>query len=140
MRPQPEPDQTAVRPILRHGADTGAVLITLIESLRRHLQNGLILHYRSDNPAGFKAKLAELRREITQLQYVANRLEQANLDNYDSRGPFGDIRVLSDKVEAELISLHGWTLSLVESLFTLVRIERGSDEVTALRNEWRRFF
>ncbi len=54
-----------------------------------------------------------------------------------NRGSDGsDIRVVSERVEAELATLHGWAVSLIESVFVLVGSE--TDEEWKLRQEWKR--
>ena len=112
---------------------------------RKQFSHGLILHYGGFNQNGFDRKLMEIQREIQQLQAAYHRLRHANRQDYN-RGFLspvkGDntIHVVSEKVEAEIASLHGWILSLVESVFTLVRLECGQQDVATLRSQWRSYF
>jgi hypothetical protein len=112
---------------------------------RKHFGSGLIMHYAAFDQQSFDRKLNEIQREIQQLQSALNRLQQANRRDYN-RGflsPFkggNTIAVLSEPVHAEIANLHGWVLSLVESMFTLVRFEFGKDDVAALKSQWKNYF
>ena len=88
-------------------------------------------------PGEFRKKLAELQREIGHLQQCHERLRIADL-RAGNRGDFrsDDIHVVSTAVDNELATLHGWTVSLVETVFSLVAMEMGDGEEKALRREW----
>jgi len=88
-------------------------------------------------PGQFKQKLAELQKEIRHLQRAYERLQLADLQQPDRGMVTPDIRVISPRVEEELATLHGWTVSLVETTFSLIMLERGRDEEDALRAEWK---
>ena len=84
----------------------------------------------------FKLKLTELQKEITELQRTCERLRLADLREPKRGSVEGtDISILSARVEAELATLHGWTVSLVETVFVLVGME--TDEETELRQVWK---
>ena len=113
------------------------------DATRKQLANGLILHYAASSQTAFENKLNELQREIHQLQLTFMRLQQAN--RRDPRPaivhiPTENIRVVHENVEDQLAVLHGWILSLVETLFTLVRLEMGPEHAKTLRDDWKRYF
>lgn len=112
---------------------------SIIDAARRHFGPRWKTDIRVIGREEFTRKLTELQKEIAQLQRSYERLRMA--DRRDSkRGPVdgSDIYVISERVEAELATLHGWTVSLVESVFILVMLEKGSKEEEELRKEWRR--
>jgi hypothetical protein len=116
----------------------------LVEECSRHVQQTMIKHVSGGMTArGFSSKIAEMRREIAQLQMAVNRLERAHLRNRDRgfMGPGGgDIHVVSDQVEKELVSVHGWIVSMVESIFTLIWMESGSDDARKIGQRWKSYF
>lgn len=87
-------------------------------------------------PEEFRKKLAELQREISHLQQSYERLRAADRRAGNRGDARDDIHVVSSAVEKELATLHGWTVSLVETMFSLVAMEIGEGEEKALRREW----
>jgi hypothetical protein len=108
----------------------------VVDAARRHFGGRWKPDIRVMGREAFKLKLTELQNEITQLQRCCERLRMA-----DQRDPKqwevggSDIRIVRERVEAELAALHGWTVSLVETVFVLVDLE--SSEETQLRKEWK---
>jgi hypothetical protein len=119
----------------KSGAD---IMSSIIEAARRHFGPRWKPDIKVLGREEFKRKLVELQKEIGQLQRSYERLQMADRRD-DKRGPMEgtDISILSERVEAELATLHGWTVSLVETLFTLISLERGWKEEEALRKEWK---
>lgn len=115
-------------------------MATLDELARKQNPGGITVAMPGENPQGFKQKLAELQSEISHLQWACTRLQRANSDNYQYRGKKdnSDIRVFSEKVVAELGILQGWLLSAVESYFSLVWIELGTEDCDAVMAEWKK--
>ena len=111
---------------------------SIIDAARRHFGPRWKPDIRVIGSEEFTRKLSELQKEIAQLQRSYERLRMADRRE-PGRGPVhgSDIFVTSDRVEAELITLHGCTVSLVESLFSLVLLEKGWEEEQELRKEWR---
>jgi hypothetical protein len=112
--------------------------MNIVDVARRHFGPRWKSDIRVIGRDQLKFKLAELQKEITQLQKSCERLRLAD-QREPKRGVAdgSDIRVISERVEAEIATLHGWTVSLVETLFILVSLEMGTDEEEALRKEWR---
>jgi hypothetical protein len=115
-------------------------MATLDKLALKQNPGGMMIVLQSEDPKGFKLKLAELQSEIHHLQWACTRLQRANLDSFEFRGqkPGSDIRVFSEKVVAELGILQGWLLSAVETYFALVSIELGNDELTDVTRAWKK--
>ena len=111
--------------------------MSIIAAARRHFGNRWSTDIRVLGREAYKEKLRELQREIQKLQASCTRLQMADRRDANRGGVDGsDIRVVSDRVESELATLHGWTVSLVETVFVLVGLE--TDEEGELRQEWKR--
>jgi hypothetical protein len=124
---------------LRHD-NKGVNAMGIIDAARRHFGPRWKDDLRVVSPVAFQIKLAELQKEISELQRSAERLRLADRRDASGRGqPLdgSDIRIISTRVEKELETLHGWTVSLVETVFILVSMEMGFKEEQALRKEWR---
>lgn len=109
----------------------------IIESVRSHFGGRWKSDIRVLGRDEFLYKLDELQREINHLQAACNRLRMADRREA-SRGPIAgsDIRVVSKSVEDQLAALHGWTVSLVETVFVLIGLE--TEEESKVRAEWKR--
>jgi hypothetical protein len=111
--------------------------MAIIDAVRRHFGSRWKADIRVLGREAYLDKLAELQKEIVQLQASCDRLRMADRREPSRRSVDGsDIRVVSERVEAELATLHGWAVSLVETLFALVGLE--TDEERVLQQEWKR--
>lgn len=110
--------------------------MSIIEAARRHFGPRWKIDIRVLGRDAFRLKIAELEKEIAELQRSCERLRRADQrEPQRGRVEGSDIHILSDRVEAELATLHGWAVSLVETVFVLVGME--TDEETELREAWK---
>jgi hypothetical protein len=111
--------------------------MSIIEAARRHFGPRWKPDIKILGRQGYDKKLTELQKEIKELQRCCDRLRVADR-KMATRGFIGetDIKVIAPEVEAELARLHGWTVSLTETVFYLVMLEMGSEDEEALRKEW----
>ena len=111
--------------------------MSILDAARRHFGPRWKPNIQVVGPDEFRRKLVELQKEIGQLQQSYERLRAAD-SRFGNRGDARehDIHVMSEGVEKELATLHGWTVSLVETVFSLVAMENGSAAEAALRREW----
>src|SRR5262245_50371029 len=109
--------------------------MAILDAARRHFGGRWKYDIRVMGLGAFRDKLNELQNEIAQLQRCCQRLRVADQRDPQREVAGTDIRVVRERVEAELVALHGWTVSLVESVFVLIGNE--SDEEFELRKEWK---
>lgn len=111
-------------------------MMSILDAARRHFGPRWKPDIQVIGPEEFRKKLAELQKEIGQLQQSYERLRAVDLRSGNRGDARDDIHVISSGVEKELATLHGWTVSLVETMFSLVAMEMGNAEEKALRREW----
>ncbi len=111
----------------------------IVDRTRAQMKRGRGISYMGFPHDGFQLKLNEMKRELPQLQLTLHQLEMTHRLNSGrgSQGDGGTRHSVTPKIEAEIITLHGWIISLVESMFVLVDLEFGTKEHYNLRQAWR---